>query len=224
MARPFHIYPNHGLGRSPGNQDSTNEIAVTRGQLVALTRQLQRICETVHPARDTFNVYGHEIRNLLILACTEVEAHWRGVLNANGVSKPDDRFSTNDYVKLASSMRLPEYSVLFPFYPWIDPIKPFENWGATTQPTKEIEWYNAYNSVKHDREKNFKMATLSNAFHAVSACAVMMMAQFGDPNHIEQHSELQYFFQPKDVPNWPPSEVYVFPFENSGWLPQQYAF
>jgi hypothetical protein len=224
IARPLYVYPDHGLGRSPGNQDMTNEIAVTRGQLVALTRQLQRICETVHPSTETFNVYGHEIRNLLILACTEVEAHWRGVLNANGASKSDDRFSTKDYVKVTFAMRLSEYSISFPFYPWISPIRPFEKWGTTGQPTRELDWYDSYNTVKHDREKNFKKATLENAFKAVSACAVMMLAQFGDPNHIEPRSELQYFFQPKDVPRWPPSEVYSFPFDHSGWVPQKFVF
>ena len=146
MARPLYIYPNHGLGRNPGNQNTTNEIAVTRGQLVALTRQLQRICETIHPSGDTFNAYGHEIRNLLILACIEVEAHWRGVLNANGVSKPDDRFSTNDYVKLASSMRLSECSVSFPFYPGSVRWHHLKN-GRKRAANQEINWYHAYNTV-----------------------------------------------------------------------------
>jgi hypothetical protein len=52
----------------------------------------------------------------------------------------------------------------------------------------------------------------------------MTLAQFGDPNHIEPQSELQYFFQPKDVPIWPPSEVYTFPYDDAGWVPQKYPF
>ena len=39
--------------------------------------------------------------------------------------------------------------------------------------------YAAYNEVKHDREVNFKRATLRHAIEAVAACVVMLAAQFG---------------------------------------------
>ena len=34
----------------------------------------------MHPVQENFDAFSHEIRNLLILAATEVEAHWKGVL------------------------------------------------------------------------------------------------------------------------------------------------
>jgi hypothetical protein len=40
----------------------------------------------------------------MLLACTEVECQWRSVLEANDY--PGTRFTTNDYVKLLSVMRL----------------------------------------------------------------------------------------------------------------------
>ena len=95
-------------------------------QLTVLTRQLDRICQTVQPTEETFGALGHDIRNLLILACTEVESHWRGVLVANGVSK--DRFTTQDYVAQREAMRLDEYAIDFPNYPWLAPLEPFEGW------------------------------------------------------------------------------------------------
>jgi hypothetical protein len=75
MARPIDQYPDQAPGWSPGAQREVDTIAIGHGQLTALTRQLDRICQTVHPTRDTFATYGHDIRNLLILACTEVESH-----------------------------------------------------------------------------------------------------------------------------------------------------
>jgi hypothetical protein len=229
IARPPHFYAEIGLGWNPDNRNAINEIAVTRGQLLALTRQLQRICYTVHPSKDTFSTFGHDIRNLLILACTEVEAHWRAVLLANGYTKPEKYLNRKDYIKLVLPMRLSEYSISFPFYPWIDPIKPFEKWSSADITSDGLNWYDAYNLVKHDRENNFKSATLENAFLAVSACAIMILAQFGDPEQIEQRSELQYFFKPENVPKWSPSEVYLYPHaihpeNNSIWVPKNFSF
>ena len=90
---PGEYYPriarasNKRLRKSPGFNPETasfrQSIEVSNGQLVALKNQLESICRVVHPNDRTLEVYGHEIRNLLILASTEVETHWKAVLVAN---------------------------------------------------------------------------------------------------------------------------------------------
>jgi hypothetical protein len=132
---------------------------------------LGRICQTVQPEGKNLDAFGHDIRNLLILACTEAETHWRGVLVANGVTQ--DRYTTNDYVKLRDPMKLDEYAVTFPNYPWLAAFKPYEGWN-TAKPTCSLGWYDAYNAVKHNRETEFERATLRRVFEAISACVVMM--------------------------------------------------
>ena len=224
IARPLEQHPQEAPGWSPGATNEANSIAIARSQLAVLTRQLDRICQTVHPTKQTLSTFGHDIRNLLILACTEVEAHWRGVLVANAVRK--DRYQTKDYVKLAPVMKLNEYAVKFPSYPWLDPVKPFKDWGKTGKPTKELSWYDAYNAVKHDRESKFEAATLSCAFEAISACFVMLAAQFGLKDGLGQRSEILAFFQFCSLPLWSPSDVYIFPYGEASqkWSPTNFNF
>jgi hypothetical protein len=214
-------HPNDAPGIYPGEQHALNEIGAYRGQLRALARQLENIFETVHPCEQTFATFGHDIRNLLILACTEVEAHWRGVLLANGY--PDTRFTTNDYVKLADAMRLREFAVQLPLYPWLPPIRPFEGWGQSGKPSQELDWYMAYNAVKHDRERQFDKATLNATVAAVCACAVMMWAQFGHAA-FQRDQSLRAFFDLADRPKWSPEQAYIFPYDGyaTGWQPQNY--
>lgn len=178
MARPIDQHPHEAPAWSLGARHDADIMAISRGQLTALMRQLDRICQTVHPTPATFAAFGHDIRNLLILACTEVESHWRGVLVANGLTC--DRSSTKDYVKLCRAMRLDAYAVSFPSYPWLAPVSPFLGWGATGKPSQELSWYDAYNAVKHDRETEFARATREHAFAAVTACAIMMVAEVRD--------------------------------------------
>ncbi len=123
MSRPSSSHPKESPGYNPDNLDNHNLIETSRGQLSALREQLERICRVVHPSEKTLRTFGHDIRNLLILACTEVEAHFKGVLKANGC-KADN---TKDYVKLSLAMKLGEYAIDFPFYPWLPPMRPFEN-------------------------------------------------------------------------------------------------
>jgi len=207
----------------PGTSVEKNVTAVAGGQLTALTQQLSRICQTVHPTAETFNTFGHDIRNLLILACTEVEAHWRGVLLKNQLLK--DRYSTNDYCALRSIMKLDEYAVNFPHFPWLNDLRPFEGWGRTGKPSQDLTWYDAYNAVKHNREAEFKRATLGNAFAAVSACAVMMLAQYGDMKYsIGQRPEVTSFFAFSLRPSWSLSDEYIFPYSAKGWVPVPFDF
>jgi hypothetical protein len=174
----------------------------------------------VHPHDDNLHSYGHEIRNLLLLACTEVETHWRAVLEANGYS--NGITSTKDYVKLYGPLQLESYQVSFPGYPWLHPMRPFAHWDGNN-PTKSLVWYAAYNGVKHDREKNFRDAKLAYAFQAVTACAVMLCAQFGNRafalNQISQHVEFT------EVPEWNLSDIYIPPLYKGGsWKPVNYEF
>ncbi len=221
IARPiFHHGQVNPKPKLPDVHTHANELASLRGQLVSLMRTLERICQTVHPTKDTFGAYGHDIRNLLILACTEVETHWRAVLVANGVSK--QRFDTNDYVKLAAPMKLTEYAVSLPYYPWLDPFRPFAAWPSS-KPTQDLKWYDAYNNVKHDREGNFSQATLEAAFNAVVACAVLLVAQFGPMEAFRRRVEFGWFFAFQQVPTWEPSQIYVHP-DPATWVVRPFPF
>lgn len=181
-------------------------VAASRSQAHSLLRQLERICQTVQPGPKTFDAFGHDIRNLLLLACMEVETHWRGVLAANGAGRA--RFTTKDYVLLADIMKLRDYAVRFPAFPEIEPIRPFEGWGLGQQPTEDLPWYAAHHAVKHNREEEFEKANLWHAFQAMSGCAVMLSAQYGQWA-LGRQTDLSAFFHLVEKPSWTPGDCYI---------------
>src|SRR5262249_40908617 len=155
----------------------------------------------VHPAMNNLDAYGGEIRDIIILACTEVEAQWKGVLEANGITPNGSYFKTTDYVKVLPAMRLDQYEVALIRYPRITATTPFMGWDAS-QPTKSLAWYAAYNEVKHDRETKFEKASLRHAIEAVAACVVMLAAQFGF-EALQRH-HLKPVFEFRRRPMWQP--------------------
>lgn len=207
IARPLN-YTDQRHMRSPSTVHDTDAIALGRGQAEALTRRLDLICQTVHPEPATLGTYGHEIRNLLILAATEVESHWRGVLLANGVTRSKDKFSTNDYVQLLRPMRLDSYAIGFTAFPWLTPLRPFHGWDTGT-PTTSLPWYDAYNAAKHGRENAFHRANLAHAMEAVAASVVMLAAQFTQSGGLSGNGNLKTFYRFTEVPSWDPGELYV---------------
>jgi hypothetical protein len=187
---------------SPSLEAEKAYIASARGQLTLLTRKLEIICQTVQPSERTLDVYGHEIRNLLILAATEAEMHWRGILVANG--SQIQRLNSNEYVKLVEPLKLSDYAITFYDFPDLQPIQPFAGWlGA--DPTKSLGWYDAYHGVKHNREGEFERGTLRHAFEAVSGCIALLVAQFG-PAALNFELSSLVALKP---PSWPIGEMYL---------------
>jgi hypothetical protein len=201
MARPI-------LGESPGrNRDQSvaamSHRASASGQLHALIQQLEQICRVVHPQGESnFKAYGHDIRNVLILACTELESQWKAILGAHHARAEN----TTHYVKLCKAMKLAEYAVEFPYYPWMPERRPFAGWQ---QGTIDLPWYGAYNGVKHNRDSNFPQASLDNAFEALSAFFIMLCAQYGWDFALTGDAAARAFFRLKAGPQWSPSEYYL---------------
>lgn len=153
-----------------------------------LLHKLGGVFETIEPAIANQATYGHLVRELLLLACNEVESSWAAVLRENHYPARRNGWKTTDYIKLLGPMLLDTYRLSLRSYTDFPDFAPFESWDPSA-PTKSLPWYDAYNKTKHDRESNLRDATLENAVYAVGAAVVMFFAQFGaeiEPRHGEQ--------------------------------------
>lgn len=185
-------------------------------QLGTLKEMLVSVLNTVYPIQSNLATYGHNIKNLLVLSCIEVETQLKGIFKAHE-SNPKDKYTTNDYVKLKEILHLDKYVVRLPFYPDLNEIKPFQNWSASSPgPTKTIKWYDGYNAVKHNSEQDFHLASLENAINSVAAVAILLYAQYGK-NIPYWKEEIGNFFEIKDEINWKLDEKILPPIEGEEW-------
>lgn len=219
MSRASGVDDPPSIPRDPGLDDV---LVATLNQMRSLVGMLDAIFQAVHPTQANMQTYGNAGRNLIILACTECEAQWRGVLRANGYVR--DRSSTNDFVKLLPAMRLDEYSVRLQHYPWLPPVVPYAGWDKAN-PTETLSWYDSYNAVKHDREGEFHRATLQNSIASVAAAWVMVAAQFGYQG-VREFEDLHRYFYFDHLPRWRYSEAYTTAYAgfDSAKGPRNYPF
>jgi hypothetical protein len=133
-----------------------------------LVDDLQRLFEYVHPCDANLTTFSHRAFELLLRACTEFESTCKNALVADGVSLPD-RPKISDFAPLAPELRDIRVGALF-WSPQKRYFQPFQNWDP---PRTVLRWYQAYNSVKHNRSSLFEKASLENLLLAVSAlCAL----------------------------------------------------
>lgn len=87
-------------------QDETRAIVAAS----LLVERLRALFRSIEPSQSNDGVFGHEVRNLLLLACMEVEASLTAVLRANCYARPGN-WTMADYSKLRDALRLHEYQV-----------------------------------------------------------------------------------------------------------------
>lgn len=175
----------------------------------SLFEELSNLFRSVEPNPLNDAAYGHKVRELLILACTEVEANWRGVYEANKSStkKPD---GTRDYVKLKPLLRLDEWAVRLKNYPDYPLLKPFSGWSdAEGMTTQSLHWYHSYNAVKHDREKEFHRATLGSLIMAMAAIHVLQISQWGPELYHRFQGNQFSIFETVKTPEYEAHEQYI---------------
>jgi hypothetical protein len=181
-----------------------------------LVTKMQDIFETVEPGSQNLRSYGHKIRELLLLASMEVENSWAAVLKANGYVR--SRFSTNDYVKLLAPMLLDRFILELRSYHDFPSMVPFRGWDPQS-PTQSLDWYDAYNKTKHDREGFLDAASLERAVTAVAAAVVMHTAQFSGASTRadEGIGSLRGVFNFKIDSSMYPTACYIPTRDGTGW-------
>ncbi len=185
----------------------------------SLFSSLSDIFRYIEPTPANLMSYGHRCRELLILTCTEIESGWRAVLDANlPRNKQKDIYNTRDYIKVKTPLYLDQWAVSLSDYPDLGEFSPFQNWEING-PTLSLEWYHAYNAVKHHREVEFQKATLENLLSAMAALHIMQIAQWGPPNWTDSSNS------PFTVHTWPNigiAEIYLPAIGGRDFKPTRY--
>lgn len=160
-----------------GLKYSDSEKHSFRQALRLLLERLDDLLLYIEPDVSGLVSYSHKTRELLLLACTELENSWKHYMALSGVTPQAQNYTTNDYVRLRKPLHLSDYEIRLRPFAALDPVKPFKDWDPA-RPTASIPWYDAYNKTKHDRTTHFSGATLRNCIDAVIANVVMYCVRF----------------------------------------------
>jgi hypothetical protein len=145
-----------------------------------LLKDLRDLFDYVEPADENLVCYSYRIHALLLRACVEVEANCKAILKENGYTKKNKKnedvdMNMGDYKKINITHRLSSYQVKVPYWNGTINIRsPFSNWSTGGK----LDWYEAYNTAKHDRLSGFKEATFDHLLDACCGVLVILSAQF----------------------------------------------
>lgn len=172
---PGLCYPNEIYNALNTNESENLE---ERQTLYILLKSLFDILLYIEPSSKSLSTYSHELRNLLILSCTEVENQFISILKLSNINSTRRHFDMNDYVILLKNSNIKYFQVNFVNYNVLNNIVPFKNWSKK-KPTQSLKWYDAYNKTKHNRSEHFDKSSLINVINAIAANIVLYCIRFG---------------------------------------------
>ena len=191
--RPGLYYDNEML---QGLAETNVDLRLAEQALLLLIQRLDELLLYVEPTAQSLTAHSHKARELLILACTEVEAQWKHHVQRGGLTAQQYGFTTNDYVKLLTPLHLAEYEITLPRYKEIPPTRPFLGWSTVPGPTQTLPWYDAYNKTKHDARAQFSAASVFSCIQAIAANIVMFSVRFGPYRLYQGGGMLSAIFNP----------------------------
>jgi hypothetical protein len=176
-----------------GLGNTETELRMAEQALRLLLDRLDELFLYIEPDTHGLQSYSHKTRELLILACTELENSWKAYMRIAGATPTGTDFTTRDYVRLLGPLFLDEYEITLKPYLSVAPMRPFSSWNAQA-PTQSLPWYDAYNKTKHDRTTHFDQATLANCITAVAANIVLHCVRFSPFPLLEGRGTLSPLF------------------------------
>lgn len=216
--------PSVARPRKLESRELFNPVATTENEMAksynrehdSIAADIERCFNVVSPSIDNFQVYGTEFEKILYFACVGVESLFNKILSDNSISIKFPNM--NDFIRLKPLMRLEEYSLKFVRYPWLPPLSPFQRW-TVDQPSQSLEWFDAYNSLKHSKRANAKRATLYNALNGAAGYYLLSYAVFGGQLFDGFLSD-RFFFWFSATPQWKAAEIYFGGENDDTWVPR----
>ena len=135
-----------------------------------LLSDLEETFRYVHPLNEHLGVYSLRYYELLLRASTEFESACKDKVIELHLSNADPKnFTIKHYHLLAEPLELSQYAVIYNFQP-LYVIEPFAEWKTSHL----LSWYQEYNTVKHNRNSEFKRANLANVLNSMAAIFIVI--------------------------------------------------
>ncbi|NQT60367.1 MAG: hypothetical protein HQ557_15415 [Bacteroidetes bacterium] len=159
-----------------------------------LYKDFETLFDYIEPSDENEKCYSFRIHELMLRTCTEIEANLKGILQSNGYkrfNKKGEEVSNycmdKDYCKIEKTHHLSSYEVHIPHWRGVNKIrKPFAMWFEMTN-FEALPWYQAYNSVKHNRFEEFSKANFGNVIEALCGLIILLASQFYNSNFAAAH-------------------------------------
>ncbi|WP_371180703.1 hypothetical protein [Xanthomonas sacchari] len=135
---------------------------------LALEEDFLRISRYVHFNVANNKAYSIEFARIILAAGSEVDVVAKA-LTKHVIGKDTENITKYRKALLPAYPEISKHTVSMDRFGMT--VTPWENWGVDKSP----EWWSSYNTVKHNRGRNFQEANLENTFRSVAGLFILLI-------------------------------------------------
>ena len=113
------------------------------------------------------DVYSDIFKQIIILSASEFEIIAKAICQAKGEKARNIKSITN--ILLKHFPNLPKTEIMTPFCT----ATPLQDWRVEEDKVVGLDWWKAYNSLKHNETDSYRKAALENAFLSVATLYIL---------------------------------------------------
>jgi hypothetical protein len=136
---------------------------------IATENMLLDVLRVVPYCQEHMNVWSPKLVTVLLESCSQLDSLWKYEARKSAYTKRGN-LSIEDYFMYFGEYIAPRWIVFYGVES-TEKLEPFANWLQASNFQRgsflKLTWWSAYNALKHDRFRNQKEATLSNAVQAL---------------------------------------------------------
>lgn len=113
------------------------------------------------------DVYSDIFKQIIILSASEFEIIAKAICQIKGQKAENIKCITN--ILLKHFPNLPKTEIMTPFFTGT----PLQDWRVEDGKVVGLDWWRAYNSLKHNEIDSYRKATLENAFLSIATLYIL---------------------------------------------------
>jgi hypothetical protein len=151
---------------------------------LSVEKDFAKTLDFVQLDKANFKTFSNEYAKLLLLVGSEVDVVAKMLCDRLGANAKNINEYRNVLTAAFKGMHDAEVEVAR----YSMKLKPWAAWNPAV--AKSPTWWNSYNNVKHERDKNFPEANLENTLNALCGLLVLLLYYFKDEKHLQPYPDL----------------------------------
>lgn len=170
---------------------------------LSIERMLEDTRRFVAASYENKNTYSDEFAKIILLSCSEIDSILKIICKLKGVEKKDSEYNMKLYVQVLSEFKnIREIAYSPDLSTYIDEkaliVYPFKEMDKHKK-YGGLEWWSAYQALKHNR---LESATSGNLYNAVSSVVahytlirilIEFLHDYDGKEYVDKHNISEYF-------------------------------
>lgn len=170
---------------------------------LSIEKMLEETRKYVAVSKGNRNTYSNEFAKIILLSCSEMDSILKLICKLKNIQKEDNQYNMKVYISVLNEFQNIK-EIAYSRYPTTSIneelliVRPFSTMDISKK-YGGMDWWEAYQALKHNRLENAIKGNLNNAVTAVAAQYIIVrllidfLNEYDGKKYVKEHCVSEYF-------------------------------